>query len=70
MSHLPASHRLALVFLARWERASDLVVLHASPSRLTVMESAWSDLIEWLDHADLNGSSYDPSSDAYLPAVK
>jgi hypothetical protein len=34
------------------------------------MESAWSDLIEWLDHADLNGSSYDPSSDAYLPAVK
>jgi hypothetical protein len=71
---------VARALLAAWERDSDIatdacVRADASHSRrnerayrraLEIAAVRWECLIEWLDEADLRGSSFDPTTDLYL----
>jgi hypothetical protein len=71
---------VARSILAEWERAADAATdaavradasptpfnEHAYATLLATMTGRWDTLIEWLDYADLRGSSFDPTTDLYL----
>jgi hypothetical protein len=72
---------VAHILLSNWERNADsafdaAVGVEAGTVSETTYQTwiqsvdiHWSMLIEWLDRADLRGSSFDPTCDLYLSAT-
>jgi hypothetical protein len=52
--------------LADWEQAADRCTLRDTAAHVAEMSLRFDMLTEWLDVADLNGSTFDPTSPLYL----
>jgi hypothetical protein len=62
---------VARTLLAQWEQADDRWIARPDDNeRWAFMSEAWKTLDTWLLHADLRGSSFDPTSPLYLPVVR